>query len=365
MPSDIFTQTSSSFVMDGSLAELRTDWLTGRSVLVAENRAERPNEFEGRALVDSRSDTGIASLATVRAPYICPFCAGHEDRTPKAAFELGGEQGQWQVRVVPNKYPAVSLPAGDSTESVLHQAAEAAAPVGAVPATGAHEVIIESSRHVDRLSALSVRQLRDVLHTYAARLRHWRKDGRFEYGLVFKNQGARAGASIAHLHSQLIALPKLPASVAAEVERAGREYEGRRECPYCQLLKLERTAGERIVHFENGFIAFCPFASVQPYEVWLLPVEHWPSFDEMQSDILDRLAAVFRNLIVRVEAVAPEGAYNMLLRTGPWRVGCDAWSHWRIELLPRSSSIAGFELASGVYINSVAPERAASKLRSI
>jgi UDPglucose--hexose-1-phosphate uridylyltransferase len=271
---------------------------------------------------------------------------------------------------VPNKFPAVTLTEdGQPSSTVLATSADSPsttgiAPFTVQPALGVHEVIIESARHVDRMSALGADELQDVLQAYAARLRHWRSDGRFSYALVFKNQGPRAGASLAHVHSQFIALPRVPSAVSAEVERAERQFAERRLCPYCRLIELERSAGERIVHESDTFVAFCPFAGVQPYEVWLLPVAHLPSFEDLTPAMFGRLAESLHHLIARVETVVPEAAYNLLVRTMPWQ-GCDPpWSHWRIELLPRTTALAGLELGAGVFINPVAPEHAAGKLRS-
>jgi UDPglucose--hexose-1-phosphate uridylyltransferase len=341
--------------VDGSLPELRTDSLLGRSVLVAENRAQRPNEFgEGfdsaSVAVKANSSDTLVSPGT----SACPFCRGQEHRTPPAVFELAGAEGQWRTRVVPNMFPAV-MPAEESQSPKTT----------VIAAIGVHEVIIESPRHVNRMSALSDEALRDVVETYVARLRQWRDTGRYAYGLIFKNQGARAGASLAHLHSQFIALPHLPPAVMAEFDRATHDFQQCRCCPYCRLVESERMEAVRMVLDTADFVAFCPSASVQPFEAWLLPARHEPFFEDSRSDSLDRLTTVLFDLLRRIEAVVPESAYNMLLRTGPWLGGGHDWCHWRIEILPRSSSFAGFELASGMFINSLAPERAASKLRSI
>ena len=166
--------------------ELRTDWLTGRTVILAEHRANRPTEFA--ATTSSLAPSLLAAAA-------CPFCPGHESQTPAAVDSRADEQGHWRVRVVPNMYPAV-MPQHDAQDTNS--------------AVGAHEVVIESARHVDRTSSLTVPEFSDVLAVYAARLGHWHDKGSFEYGLVFKNVGPWAGASLSHLHSQLIALPKLP-----------------------------------------------------------------------------------------------------------------------------------------------------------
>jgi UDPglucose--hexose-1-phosphate uridylyltransferase len=336
--------------------EFRTDWLTGRTVLVAENRASRPNEFGEGALGRHAAD--------------CPFCPGQEHRTPPPVYESRDAEGRWQVRVVPNKFPAVMLPGDQPMPCAVPPAAAGPQSTNvaessiAAPAIGAHEVIIESARHVSGMSALSVDELEIVLHAYAARLRHWRADGRFSYALMFKNQGHRAGASLGHVHSQLIVLPNAPPAVCAETERAEREFAERRSCPYCRLIDEERSCGTRIVHESDAFVAFCPFASWQPFEVWLFPAVHSPSFEDSPPATLDRLAETLHRLLARVESVVPYAAYNLLLRTMPWQ-GCDAASsHWRIEILPRSTGLAGLELGAGVFINSVAPEHTAVKLRS-
>ncbi len=344
--------------MSEPAAELRTDWLTGRSVLVAESRALRPNEFsDASSLADGK--------AAAHSNDTCPFCAGNEFGTPPAVYEKRDEQGRWQIRVVPNMYPALMPPTrgikvpplvstADRSRDALQQSS---------PGVGAHEVIIECSDHVDRMSALSVQALRDVVEVYAERLRHWRTDGRYRYGLVFKNQGPRAGASIAHLHSQLIAVPLVPPTVAAEAARASQAFSGQRQCPYCQWVAKELSTGARVAAFRDGFIAFCPFASWQPFELWLMPIDHKPSFELASPNELDRLADVLHGLITRLESVVPDHSYNMLLRTAPWVGGCDEWSHWRMELLPRTNAFAGLEVATGIHINPLTPERAALQLR--
>jgi UDPglucose--hexose-1-phosphate uridylyltransferase len=309
------------------VAELRTDWLTGRSIILAENRALRPNEF---ALASSGSgaqavaNLALAEVALPDMPGVpsCPFCAGNESKTPPAVYERLGADGRWQVRVVPNMYPAMIPEAVATGGSPVSRIAgePPASTLSATPARGAHEVIVESARHVDRGAALSTHEMHQVLDAYAHRLRYWRDDGRFSYGLVFKNQGPRAGASIAHLHSQFIALPEIPPAVAAEMRRAEDDYRRQQVCPYCRLIERERSFAERIVLDRNGYVAFCPFASLQPHEIWLLPDGHEPSIEQMPSpDALDRLAKVLQTLIQRLELIVPDAAYNMLLRTLPWR----------------------------------------------
>ena len=168
---------------------------------------------------------------------------------------------------------------------------------------------------------------------------------------------------MAHLHSQLVALPFVPPKVEAEQKRAAEAYALETLCPYCRLIDEEVAAADRVVFKREGFIAFCPFASWQPCEVWLMPTSHQPSFEAALPNELQRLAGVLHILIHQLESLIPGVAYNLVVHTAPWTGGCDAWNHWRIELLPRLNAFAGLELATGVHINPVAPERAAGQLR--
>lgn len=349
----------------GVMSELRTDWLTGRAVLVAENRAERPNEFDAYSLGDATPAGEAASAAGQYRAESCPFCPGNEWDTPPALYELFDKRNRWRLRVIPNKYPAVSEPrVVDDTSGSREE--QGCAPHGSKSDAGfgVHEVIVETARHVDRTSSLSESELRHVLEAYAARLRHWSADDRLAYGLVFKNQGARAGASLAHLHSQLIALPAVPAAVEAELRRANEAHAGQHSCAYCRLIQHERNAGTRVVHDGDGYFVFCPFAGLQPCEAWIMPSNHEPSYERARSDdSMARLAKVLRAVVVGIETLVPSASFNMLIRTAPWGAKSDAAFHWRIELQPRMNAIAGLESATGIYINPVAPERAAAELR--
>jgi UDPglucose--hexose-1-phosphate uridylyltransferase len=342
---------------DFDVPELRTDWLSGRSVLVAENRANRPNDFE-----PTRGEVAAATSLPHRdeTSPSCPFCIGNESRTPASVYERRAPDGGWQVRVVPNIFPAVDPVDEQITPAIAMAPADSQI---VAPGTGAHEVIIECPRHIDRLSALRPAELGMVLQAYAARLAHWSKRSNLRYGLAFKNQGHPAGASMAHLHSQLVALPFVPPKVEAEQKRAAEAFALEASCPYCRLIDKEIAAGDRVVFRRDGFIAFCPFASWQPCEVWVVPTSHRSSFEAASPNELQSLAGVLHILIRQLESLIPGVAYNLVVHTAPWTGEGDAWNHWRIELLPRLNAFAGLELATGVHVNPVAPERAAGQLR--
>jgi UDPglucose--hexose-1-phosphate uridylyltransferase len=263
---------------------------------------------------------------------------------------------------VPNAFPAVNNLSGASDSIDLGPPDQSST---AESIAGVHEVIIESPFHAERMSDLSPPQLREVIEAYSLRLRHWRETKQLRYGLIFKNQGPRAGASLTHIHSQLMALPVIPSAIAGELERASQQYRQNAHCSYCTLIEQERNASSRIVFDDDGFIAFCPQASWQPHEVWLLPTQHASSFEAEPPANLDRFAVTLHKLIARFESVVPSAQYNLLLRTAPWIDDFDKSFHWRIELLPRANSLAGLEVATGVHINPLPPERAASQLRAV
>lgn len=305
------------------MPELRRDPVTGRAAFIAEDRANRPNDFEAAG------------------PGDCPFCAGHESQTPHESAAACDAQGQWLVRVVPNKYPIAT--ASPSREGSF----------------GAHEVIIESPSHVRELTDLSLDQFARVLRMYRDRIRRWAATGEMRHALVFKNSGPAAGASLEHIHSQLVAVPFVPQGVQAELEGAAAHYAATGRCIYCDLV----TAAERVVLDERGFVAFTAFAGRQPYETWLLPRQHRAQFDALTDGESHDLAAVLMAIVRRLQAVVPGVAYNLLLHTGPFDGDHADSYHWHWELIPRLTQLAGFEWGAGGHINPVSPERAAAQLR--
>jgi len=260
--------------------------------------------------------------------------------------------GAWQVRVVPNKFPAVAQ-------------ASALASEDASPAIGAHEVIIESPWHIVDFAQLDVDQVATILRVYRDRLRHWARDPRLKHGTVFKNSGHAAGASLEHVHSQLVVLPYVPAVIEAELAGAHRHYATHGRCAFCDLLDAEVASGARLVARRDGFAAWCAYAGRQPYETWILPERHAARYDELSDADASGLAALLQDVLVRLQASAAAASYNLVLHGAPLDdLHLDAY-HWHWELIPRSAHLAGLELGAGVYINPLAPEHAAERLRAL
>ena len=325
------------------MPELRKDPVVERWVIIATERARRPMDF-------------APETAPGRGPEECPFCPGHEDRTPPELFRSGGpEDGPWTVRVVPNKFPALHTDGeGHSTGEGIYDRMDG---------IGAHEVVIESPDHFATLGTLPVAHVGEVLVAYRERLLALRKDSRLEYVLIFKNHGVAAGASLEHPHSQLIATPILPELVAEELEGATRYFRMKERCVWCDVVRQERRDGSRLVLEEDGFVAVAPFAPRFPFETWVLPTSHRASFESLQPDEVDALARLLRDLIGRLGRLFGDPPYNFALHTAPLKDVDPEHFHWHLELMPKLTRLAGFELGTGFFINPTPPEDAARFLR--
>lgn len=330
------------------MPDLRKDPIVGRWVIIATSRAKRPHDFD----TTPRRQRG----------RFCPFCEGNEDKTPGEiiAYRNPGTQRNrpgWRVRVIPNKFPALEI------EGELNKRGEGIYDM--MRGVGAHEVIIESPRHVVSTSELSEEQIREVLWVYRDRLVDIKKDHRLVYGMIFKNVGAAAGASLEHTHSQLIVTPIVPINVWEEMTGSLEFYNYRGRCVYCDMIQQELATERRVVLDTPSYLAFCPFASRFPFETWILPKAHSSHFENIQKNGVDDLSGVMKQVIVKVEAALDQPAYNYIVHTAPFDTQELAHYHWHIEIMPSLTKAAGFEWGTGFYINPVPPEQAAAFLREV
>jgi UDPglucose--hexose-1-phosphate uridylyltransferase len=180
---------------------------------------------------------------------------------------------------------------------------------------------------------------------------------------VFKNVGAAGGASLEHIHSQLIATQFVPSEVERELTAAGQFFLREGKCCFCALLDEELSAGLRVVGDSGRFLAVCPYAGRFPYETWVLPRAHQSRFDEVSDTEVAELSALMLDLIGRIERALGRVAYNYLIHTEPFDTARLDHYHWHIEILPRITRTAGFEWGAGCYINPIPPEQAAAVLR--
>ena len=329
------------------MPEYRQDRLTRRWVIIGGDRASRPNEFVE------------ASVRQSSLP--CPFCAGNEQETPEAvATYPANGKGSWSVRVVPNKFPAVS---SDVVPCPTCQPLSQQVAPAAVPGFGRHEVIIESPRHVASLSELTPQEAEAVFRVYRDRLAQLKAERRYRYVQIFKNVGPAAGASLEHVHSQLVALPGVPEVVQQELLVSAEHFHSHRTSLLGEVVAEELTAAERVVAETPSFVAYCPYASRVPYEVCIAPRYHQPRFEDARPGEIGELSRLMHDLIGRIERAVGQSAYNYFLHTEPFDTPADDHYHWHIEILPRLTKLAGFEWGTGCYINPLLPEAAAEHLR--
>jgi UDPglucose--hexose-1-phosphate uridylyltransferase len=330
------------------MSEIRQDPLSGRWVIIGGERAGRPNEF--------------VEAATRQQDLPCPFCAGHEAETPPTIATFGSSKMRpWLVRVVPNKYPAVSV---EGTLSVPLSADGTRSVPTTSAAFGRHEVIVESPDHVATISELDDCELDAVFSAYHARLQDLGRSGDFRYVQIFKNVGPGAGASLEHLHSQLIALPTVPEFLEQELAASGTYFQQHGRSLLVDTIKAELSTGQRVVAATNNFVAFCPFASRFAYEVWVAPRRHQARFEAADPGELSELSRLVRDVIGRIECAVGQVAYNYFLHTRPFDMPAYDHYHWHIEIIPRLTKVAGFEWSTGCFINPYPPESAAVHLRS-
>lgn len=337
------------------------------SVLVATARSMRPKKDEPQTAHDARAHVDT-----------CPFCSGNEGMTPPPIAQIPGD-GPWQLRIVENKYPIL----GDDRENPDF----AFGMQQAIDGYGRHEVVIDHSSHGIRVHEMDQEHLILLFSTYRQRMQQlYHSDERLQYVLIFKNFGPAAGASIAHTHSQIIAMPVVPDNVQAEVRNSLDYYQTSRKCIFCSLideaLTFEATIydresgevrrkinlGQFVIDRSDRFIAIKPFASRFEWEVHILPLKHSADFIDIGPEDYADLAGLFRRTMARLNAVLGGAQYNFFIHSLPHgRAFADSIPsfHWHIEICPRTSIPTGFELGSGLFVNTICPEDAAERLRNV
>ncbi|MBM4046217.1 MAG: galactose-1-phosphate uridylyltransferase [Planctomycetes bacterium] len=330
------------------MPELRKDPILGRWVIIATERAKRPSDFKPEPAPVSRG--------------FCPFCEGNEDKTPPEirAYRQPGSRGNgpdWRIRVVPNKFPALQIEGdldnrGDGIYDMMN-------------GIGAHEVIIETPKHEVSLTPLSDGHVAEVLEAYRERLMDLKKDPRLACGMIFKNVGTTAGASLEHTHSQLIVTPIVPKRVVEEMDGAKQFYNFRGRCIFCDMIKQELRSQTRIVVSSDHFVAFEPYAARFPFETWVLPKVHSSHFEDLTEPQRFDLAVVLKRTLGKIEKALQMPPYNYIIHSAPFIEPSMKHFHWHFEIIPRLTKMAGFEWGTGFYINPVPPEAAAQDLRDV
>ena len=322
------------------MSQLRLDPLTGRWVVLAAERAERHAAFLTRQLA-VEADPGRA----------CPFCPGSPDAGP-TSLEIFDRTGEWQVRIVANRYPAFG---GSEPMVVSH--------LGPVfiqaPASGIHEVVVITPVHDATWADLSDAQTALVMEALRDRMAEHSTIPGLRYSQAVVNHGREAGASIDHPHGQLMSVPFVPGETAAEMAGFAR-FHG--NCLLCAVADAEEEATERLIHTDERVVAISPFWSGSPYEMLIIPRQHGPHLYRASDEDLGAVGRSIRIALGGLGAQLGDVAYNLLFHSAPYRASGDY--HWHVHVVPPLTTPGGFALGSGVRSNVVAPERAAEELRA-
>jgi UDPglucose--hexose-1-phosphate uridylyltransferase len=321
------------------MPELRQNLATKEWVIIASDRPLRPQDMRSKA---------PAKAAAERDPK-CPFCPGNEKESDQISV-LGGDKG-WRVRVVGSKVPALvaGAPKVEPMGNVFRR----------LPGEGLHEIIVESPSHSKSLAELERDAVEDVLGVYQERFKAAADNMKVALTLLFKNH---PGTSISHPHSQLVACSVVPAHIRHRMDEAQKYYEQNKECVVCRMVEEELAQKARVVVEGKSFVAFVLFAALSPFHLWIVPKKHSAAFHELSASDADDLAGVLQTVLRKLKNGLGDPEYSFVIQSIPQDRGATEAFHWYMSLVVRVGATAGFELGSGMHLNSVVPEHAAKFL---
>lgn len=322
------------------MSVLRQDILTGEWVIFAANRGNRPYHFIKKSIANIDKSN-------------CQFCPGHEIMTPESILEIK-KNDKWSIRVIPNLFPAVSSEAEMVDGEGFYTA---------VKGIGIHELVIDTPIHEESVYDFSLEYMTEVLAVLQQRLSYMRKKNDIKYVQIFKNCGPDAGASISHSHWQVMGVPIVPENQMSTYLSSRNYFEKNERCIFCDILIHELKEKVRIVKENSSFLAFAPYASKMSYEVWIAPKKHISSFSEFTDVELHDFAEIFLMVVNKVKSIFKDVCYNISFQDMPAHAMDYEHCHWYARILPRLGNPAGFEFATGSYVNPILPEIAAEFYR--
>jgi UDPglucose--hexose-1-phosphate uridylyltransferase len=341
------------------MSELRQNPITKEWVIIAPERRNRPDQFKRHKV--PKKITAWEQEEKDR----CPFCPGNEAISGEAVLTYYAEgkdagESEWSLRVVPNKFPA--LVDGDTTYRITEGPDNFFIKMNGV---GYHEVVIEDPEHFQTIATMPLIAVERIISSYQERYRSLIRKPNVELLTIFRNNGPGAGTSLRHPHSQIIASPIIPIHIRHMIEEGVRYYDTMGRCIYCNLIEQEKLAGKRILSETEHFIAFTPFFSRSPFEIWILPKKHRASFGNISSLEQRDLARILTDMLQRLYEGLDNPDYNYMIHSAPYQEDPADYYHWHLQILPKLYKMAGFELGSGIYLNSTSPEENAQYLRKI
>jgi UDPglucose--hexose-1-phosphate uridylyltransferase len=324
------------------MSTLRQDPTNRQWVVLAPRRGDRPHVRE----ISSRPPVPAFDAS-------CPFCPGNEGETPPEILRRPRETA-WNVRVVPNLFGALQ---GDGT-------VERSGPpmFREMPGVGGHEVVIESPRHDARLDEMPAVEVEEVVSVWRERYRSLLERPEVRAVVVFKNFGRLAGTSLVHTHSQVVGTPVFLPRLMRRLDVAARYFDEHGHCVYDDLVSAELQRDERVIARRGDVVALSPFAAASPFETWILPTRHAPSFGSIDDEEIADLSGLLVDVLGGLRHACEDPDFNLVLYSAPHAE--DETFHWHLKVLPKLTTPAGFEMASAMSINTVAPEEAAAVLRT-
>ncbi len=328
------------------MPEIRLNLVSREWVIIAKERAKRPDSFVKNEIKKELEEYEAN----------CPFCPGNESMTPPEKYRCGSEK-EWKIRLIPNKFYA--LKEGD----LLNK--EYKGMKRCINGTGIHDVLIETPKHNGVIPLLDDGHVEHIINAYKIMLIKASENTFVQHVIIFKNYGEDAGTSIIHPHSQMIAIPVLPMQVRDRLNAYLHFYEDTGECLFCKILADELYDEKRIIMESNNFVAFIPYAALSPFHIWIFPKKHNSTFAVATQEEIRDLSNIIKSIITKLYIGLNDPSYNMVFRTLLSYEDKIDYFHWYVSIVPRVSKAAGFELGSGMFINTSIPEESAKFIRDI
>jgi len=328
------------------ISEIRQNKATKQWVIYAPARRKRPTDFRR---MKQEKEFPVHDTR-------CPFCPGNERMLPTVTAEISDINKEWQVRVVPNKFPALT-PHGDLKRVTTGIYV-------AMKGYGHHEVVIETPVHNRQIGQMSVKEAGLIIEMYHKRYTDLIRRHENMMVIIFRNHGVRAGTSLVHPHSQIIVTGMVPHHVRWREDEALHYFDEWGRCVFCDILEYETRHAKRIIYENKSFIAFVPYAAEVPFEIWIMPVKHKADFRDISDTEKTNLASALKTVLERLHRRLNDPDYNYIINTCAQYRAKEPQLHWYIQILPRLMTRAGFEIGSGININPSIPEEDAKFLKS-
>lgn len=327
------------------ISELRQDLVSGDWILIAPERASRPESLK-------RTKKEKVFLPKTKCPFENPSKYGNQP--PLLVYQNKGNT-DWFLQVIPNKYPAV--------EQNLHDFAKKIGPYQMRAGTGFHEIVILRD-HDKHISQYSNEEIQKLFLAYQDRYKSLARKKFIEYISIFHNYGKEAGASIPHPHSQILALSVVPPDIGRSFNGSRNYFHRHKKCVHCLMIEYELKAKKRMIFENKNTVVFTPYASRSNFEMRIFPKRHEFSFERVsQSELLD-VAEAFREALRKIRENLDDSSFNFFLHTAPSLEKTNfSHYHWHFEILPKTTIFGGFDIGTGIDILTVTPEEAAKILR--